>query len=73
MDADRNLLFGVLALQAELIDAEQFSKACLVWSTRKEMPLADVLIERGWIEPTDRAHLDYLVTRKLQKHDGDPR
>jgi PAS domain S-box-containing protein len=29
MDTDRNLLFGVLALQADLIDAAQFIEACL--------------------------------------------
>jgi serine/threonine protein kinase len=73
MDADRNLIFGVLALQAELIDAAQFVEACLVWTARKHQHLADVLIERGWIEPADRGHLDYLLQRKLGKHGGDMR
>jgi len=71
MDADRNLLFGVLALQADLIDAAQFIEACLLWTTRKEESLADLLIERGWIEPEDRSHVDYLLLRKLRKHGGD--
>ena len=30
-DTDRNLLFGVLALQADLIDAAQFAEACSAW------------------------------------------
>jgi serine/threonine-protein kinase len=72
MDTDRNLLFGVLALQADLIDSQQFIEACLLWSSRKDVPLADLLVERGWIVPDDRAHLDYLLGRKLHKHGGDP-
>src|SRR5215472_11971633 len=73
MDTDRNLLFGVLALQTDLIDARQFIEACLLWTSRKDVPLADVLVERGWIMPDDRAHVDYLLGRKLDKHGGDPR
>jgi PAS domain S-box-containing protein len=71
MDTDRNLLFGVLALQADLIDAPQFIEACLLWTTRKQEPLADLLLERGWLDPGDRTHLEYLLERKLQKHRGD--
>ena len=73
MDADRNLLFGVLALQADLIDSRQFLEACLLWTSRKDVPLAELLVERGWIVPDDRAHVDYLLGRKLHKHGGDPR
>ncbi len=70
MDPDRNLLFGVLALQAGLIDAAQFIEASLLWTTRKNEHLADLLLGRGWIEQADRAHLDYLLERRLQKHGG---
>jgi PAS domain S-box-containing protein len=73
MDTDRNLLFGVLALQAGLIDQQQFLDACLLWTSRKGATLADLLLERGWIEPDDRAHVEYLLGRKLRKHGGDPR
>jgi eukaryotic-like serine/threonine-protein kinase len=73
MDADRNLLFGVLALQAGLIDAGQFVEACMLWTMHKPASLADLLVERGWLEPTDKTHLDYLLQRKLAKHGGDAR
>jgi len=43
-DTDRNLLFGVLALQADLIDAAQFAEACSGWAGRKDVPLADLLV-----------------------------
>jgi PAS domain S-box-containing protein len=73
MDTDRNLLFGVLALQADLIDSRQFIEACLLWSSRKDVALADLLLQRGWIEPADREHVEYLLGRKLRKHGSDPR
>jgi PAS domain S-box-containing protein len=70
LDTDRNLLFGVLALQADLIDAHQFVEACTLWTTRKDVLVADVLMERGWIQSSDREHLDYLLQRKLTKYAG---
>src|SRR6516165_3514019 len=73
MDTDRNLLFGVLALQAGLIDYRQFVEACTLWATRKGAPLAALLIERGWLAPADQAHLDYLLERNVNKHHGDVR
>jgi hypothetical protein len=33
MDTDRNLLFGVLALQGDLIRPDQFVEACTTWPT----------------------------------------
>ena len=47
--ADRNLLFGVLALQADLIDSTQFVEACATWAVRKTVPLGELLVERGWL------------------------
>jgi serine/threonine-protein kinase len=73
MDTDRNLLFGVLALQADLIDAGQFAEACTAWSARKATPLAELLVQRGWLTASDRADVDKLLNRKLQKHGGDAR
>ena len=70
-NADRNLLFGVLALQADLIDAERFAEACSAWAARKSTPLADLMAERGWITAEERAHVEFLLDRKLRKHDGD--
>src|SRR5262245_18888749 len=73
MDADSNLLFGVLAMQADLLTPAQFAEACSAWAARKGTPLADLLVERGWLCPSDRADVDRLLLRKLQKHSGDAR
>lgn len=72
-NTDQNLLFGVLALQADMIDSAQFVEACTLWSTRKHTPLADLLVERGWLTSSDRADVGKLLERKLHKHAGDAR
>jgi len=73
MDTDRNLLFGVLALQTDLIDATQFAEACGAWATRKDVPLAEILVERGWLAKDDREQVEKLMERKLRRHGGDVR
>ena len=70
-DADRNLLFGVIALQTDAITRTQFADGCALWASQKHRPLADLLAERGWITSEDRADLERLVDRKLRRHDGD--
>jgi hypothetical protein len=70
MDTDRNLLFGVLALQADFLDAPQFAEACSAWAGRKETPLADLLVERGLLTDEQRALIDLLLQQKLKKHGG---
>ena len=71
MDSDRNLLFGVLALKADLIDATQFAEACSAWAATKSTPLADLLRQRGWISADDRTDVEKLLERKLRKYGGD--
>jgi serine/threonine-protein kinase len=73
MDTDHNLLFGVLALQADLLNPTQFAEACSAWAGRKDTPLADLLLERGWLTASDRSDVDKLLQRKLAKHHGDIR
>lgn len=73
MDTDRNLLFGVLALQLELIDAKRFSEGCAGWAAGKERSLAQLLVERGWITEEDKREVERVLERKLNKHGGDVR
>src|SRR5688500_1763917 len=69
--ADRNLLFGVLARQLELIDDRQFTGVCGEWATSKDVPRSEILAERGWITPEDRRQIESLLERKVEKHGGD--
>src|SRR5437763_16796094 len=68
VDTDRNLLFGVLALQLDLIDRDGFVTACAAWATRKDTPLPDVLITLGLLSPDDRTEVERLMQRRLKKH-----
>src|SRR5205807_997481 len=43
------------------------------WAARKDVPLADLLVQRGWLTAEERSHVDFLLQRKLHKHKGDAR
>ncbi len=73
MNADHQLLFAVLAFQDEFIDLSQFSAACNAWAANKSRPIAELLIERGWITASDREHLNRLAERKVKRYGGDAR
>src|SRR5258707_749349 len=73
VELDRNLLFGVLALQTKVIDASQLAEAGTAWAARKDASLADLLIERGWITPEERVAIDHLIAIRLRRHGDDPR
>jgi len=72
MSSDQNLLFGVLALQAGLLDAQQFASGCSLWCANKEQSLAQIFIDQGWLTAEERDHIAYLLERNLRKHQGDP-
>ena len=73
MDTDRNLLFGVLALQADLIDIQ---------AVHRSLPALDQPQGRAWPTCSSNAAGSCRPTgntwttcsaRKLQRHGGDPR
>ena len=68
--ADRNLLFGLLALQIGLIDQAQLVAAFQAWTLEKGRPLAEHLAARGDLDADDRAAVEALVARHLKKHGG---
>jgi serine/threonine-protein kinase len=71
MDTDRNLLFGVLALQADLINGAQFAEVCSAWAASKRESLAEILVARGWITALDQAAIAQLLERKIDRYGGD--
>ena len=68
--ADRNLLFGLLALQNGLIDQAQLVAAFQAWTLEKDRPLAEHLVARGDLDADDRGVVEALVARHLKKHGG---
>jgi serine/threonine-protein kinase len=59
--SDRNLLFGNLALQKDLVSKEALLRAVDAWMGNPLRPLADVLVEQGALADDARALLETLV------------
>ncbi|HKD35694.1 MAG TPA: hypothetical protein VKB78_02810, partial [Pirellulales bacterium] len=69
---DRNLLFGVLALQMDFVSREQLVAAMNAWVLAKEKPLGQILVEQNSLAAERRTLLDALVAEHLKLHDNDP-
>ncbi len=70
-DTSRDLLFGLLALQTGLIQQSSLVNAFLGWTQNKDRAMADILVEAGSLDASDRAAIEGLVDRHLKKHGGD--
>jgi eukaryotic-like serine/threonine-protein kinase len=68
---DRDLLFGLLALQIGLVNQGQLVAAFQAWTLDKGRPLAEHLVGRGEFDLEDRRMVEALVTRHVTKHGGD--
>ena len=71
-EADRGLLFGVLALQNDFISRDDLVAAFAVWVADKARPLGQILVDRGALDDARRALLEALVGEHLKRHGGDP-
>ncbi len=68
--ADRNLLFGVLALQMDFITREQLIAAMQAWAFDKTKPLGEILLNRKHLAEDNRQLLEALVKKHLEMHDN---
>ncbi len=71
--AEGNLLFGVLALQADLITSRQFLEACSAWAARKDTTMADLLVQHGLLTAAHQQEVAGHLERKLARHGGNVR
>lgn len=69
--ADRNLLFGVLALQMDFITRDALIASMQAWVFAKHKSLAEILQEQGGLSETRRSLLEPLVAEHLAKHGDD--
>ena len=69
---ERDLLFGLFALQNGLIEQGALVAAFQAWTRDKAKPLARHLVERGDLDQDDAAAIAAMVARHIRKHDGDP-
>jgi serine/threonine-protein kinase len=70
--ADRNLLFGILALQMDFFSRDALVKAMNAWVLDKHKPLGQILVEQGALRDDTRAALEIVVGKHLELHGCDP-
>ncbi len=69
--SDRNLLFGVIAIQMDFITRDALIAAMNAWVLEKDKPLGHILVERGDLGENEFALLDPLVDKHVERHGGD--
>jgi tetratricopeptide (TPR) repeat protein/tRNA A-37 threonylcarbamoyl transferase component Bud32 len=69
--ANRNLLFGILAVQLDFATREQLIKAMNIWILDKARSLGDLLREQGNLSIEELQHLTALVDVHLNRHGND--
>jgi serine/threonine-protein kinase len=70
--ADRNLLFGILALQMDFIDRDALIAAMNAWVLHKDKPIGQILSEHGRLSLEHFQLLDTLVEAHIKAHGNDP-
>jgi serine/threonine protein kinase len=69
--ADRNLLFGILAVQMNFVACDALIAAMHAWVLEKSKPLGQILVEQQALSPTRQSLLEQLVDEHLAAHGGD--
>ena len=71
LDADRNLLFGIFAVQLGYVPREVLISTMSECASGEPGSIVAILDERGCLAPADREHLESVVERHVRRHDGD--
>jgi eukaryotic-like serine/threonine-protein kinase len=69
--ADRNLLFGILAVQMNFVARDALIAAMHAWVLERSKPLGRILVEQQALSPARHSLLEQLVNEHLAAHDGD--
>jgi serine/threonine-protein kinase len=69
--ADRNLLFGIRAVQMNFVARDALIAAMHAWVLERSKPLGRILVEQQALSPSRQSLLEQLVDEHLAAHDGD--
>src|ERR1700682_6550445 len=72
LHADRNLLFGILALQMDFISRDALIKGMNAWVLEKSKPLGQILADQGAMPADLRNFVEAMIDKHLQVHGNDP-
>ncbi len=70
MSRDRNLLFGVFAVQLRGVFPEQLVEVSAAWSADPSISVAQRMVDRKILTPEDKAALEKLVDDAVRAHGG---
>jgi serine/threonine-protein kinase len=70
--ADRNLLFGILALQMDFVSRDALVAAMNAWVLDKARPIGEILRDQGGLSAERLALLNALVAEHVKQHNDDP-
>ena len=71
-NADRNLLFGILALQVNFISRDALVAGMKAWVIDKRKPLGQILLEQKQLTAGQVQAIEVLIVQHLQAHGDDP-
>ncbi len=71
-ETNRNLLFAIMAVQMDFVPRDAMFSAMFAWTERKELPLGQILVDRGELSHARRALLDQLLDEHIKAHANDP-
>ncbi len=71
--ADRNLLFGVLAVQLDFVSRDDLIAATSRWVLDKKQPLGSIFVAEGMLSDEECQLLENVVEKHLKRNNGDPR
>jgi serine/threonine protein kinase len=69
--ADRNLLFGIVALQTSLVSREALAAALREWVKDKTRSLREIMAARKVLADDDQVLVEEVVERHVRDHNGD--
>lgn len=72
-DRDRNLLFGVFAIQFRLVTKDQFVETAAAWAVDPEEPLSRRFVRHGILTEEQCRFVERLVDEAVQLHHGNER
>src|SRR3954453_20766256 len=70
--SDRNLLFGLLALQLDFISRDELIAAMQAWALDRDKTLGQILVARDALDSETCALTDALVDKHVAVHDHAP-